>query len=97
MELYKVLERPLITEKTTQLASRNQYTFQVARDSNKALIKQAVEERFAAHKVKVAAVNVINVHPKQKGAGRRRGMAPGWKKAIVTLKEGTIPEFTGNV
>ena len=95
MDLYKVLERPLITEKTTQLAQQNKFTFQVARDSNKALIKQAVEARF---KVNVMAVNVINVKPKQKGAGRRRGLTTAWKKAIVTVKAGqTIPDFSGSI
>jgi large subunit ribosomal protein L23 len=96
MELYKVLERPLITEKTTALAQKGKFTFQVARDANKALIKQAVQERFKG--VNVVSVNVITVQAKEKGAGRRRGHAPAWKKAIVTLKEGqTIPEFSGNL
>jgi len=91
-----VLERPLITEKSTALAAQGKFTFQVARDANKALIKAAVQDRFKG--VNVVAVNVITVHPKQKGAGRRRGFAPAWKKAIVTLKEGqTIPEFSGNI
>ena len=95
MELYKVLERPLITEKTTALTQQGKFTFQVARDANKALIKQAVHERF---KVDVMAVNVITIHPKQRGAGKRRGFTSAWKKAIVTLKEGqTIPEFAGNI
>lgn len=95
MELYRVLERPLITEKTTTLAKMSKFTFQVAVDANKALIKQAVQERF---KVNVVAVNVITVHPKHRGAGRRRGMTSAWKKAIVTLKEGqTIPDFSGNI
>ncbi len=93
MELYKVLVRPLITEKTTMLAGQSKFTFEVDRESNKALIKQAVQARYG---VNVRAVNVMTVHPKEKGAGRRRGFAPAWKKAIVTLKEGqTIPEFSG--
>ncbi len=95
MELYKVLVRPVITEKSTKLTAMGKYTFEVDRDSNKALITQAVKQRF---NVEVKAVNVITVHPKERGAGKRRGFAPAWKKAVVTLKEGhSIPELSGAV
>jgi len=105
VELYRVLERPLITEKSTELASPSKpkmtnpevhrYAFKVARGSTKAEIKQAVEQRF---NVKVAAVNTINMKPKERGAGTRRGYAPAWKKAVVTLTRGqTIEDFFGTV
>lgn len=105
MELYRVLERPIITEKSTELASPSKpkqtnpdvhrYSFKVAREATKPEIKKAVEARF---NVRVIAVNTMNIKPKEKGVGTRRGYATGWKKAIVTLERGqTIEDFFGTV
>ena len=85
MHLYDVIRRPVITEKNTLLSEQNKYTFEVAKDANKPQIKAAVEMAF---KVKVVSVNVIHVPGKMRRAGRRRGMTPSWKKAIVTLVPG---------
>jgi len=85
MHIYEVLRRPVITEKNTMLVEQNKYTFEVARDANKPQIKDAVEKAF---KVKVSSVNVIHVPGKMRRAGRRRGMSPSWKKAVVTLESG---------
>jgi large subunit ribosomal protein L23 len=85
MEVWQVIERPLITEKNTYQLGEGKYTFKVARDANKIQIREAVEKIF---KVQVADVNVINVRGKERGVGRRKGMAPNWKKAIVTLRPG---------
>ena len=105
MELYRVLERPLITEKSTELATPSKpkmtnpdvhrYAFRVARKATKAEIKQAVEQRF---RVNVAAVNTMTMRPKEKGAGTRRGYTSAWKKAVVTLARGqSIEDFFGTV
>jgi large subunit ribosomal protein L23 len=84
--LHDVLLRPVISEKSTLQTERNNYTFAVARDANKFLIKAAVEAEF---KVTVVGVRVVSVRPKQKRRGRRTpGMVPGWKKAVVTLAAG---------
>jgi large subunit ribosomal protein L23 len=85
MHPYEVIRRPVITEKNTLLSEQNKYTFEVAKDANKPQIKAAVEMAF---KVKVVSVNVIHVPGKMRRAGRRRGMTPSWKKAIVTLVPG---------
>jgi large subunit ribosomal protein L23 len=106
MELYKVLERPVITEKSTAQANPTpsrrrgtnpsaKYTFRVARDANKIQIREAVEKRF---NVKVLAVNTMTVRARERGMGKRRGTVPGWKKAIVTLAPGQhIEDFFGSV
>ena len=52
-EHYDVIVKPLITEKATLVSDANAYVFQVAKDSNKPAIKQAVEALF---NVKVKAV-----------------------------------------
>ncbi len=85
MHLYEVLRRPLITEKNTTLQAQNKYVFEVADDATKFQIHQAVEKAF---KVKVTAVNVINVPGKTRRVGRRLIQTQPWKKAIVTLKAG---------
>jgi large subunit ribosomal protein L23 len=84
--LHDVLLRPVISEKSTLETERNNYTFAVARDANKFLIKAAVEAEF---KVTVLDVRIVSVRPKQKRRGRKTmGTVPGWKKAVVSIKPG---------
>ena len=93
--------RPVVSEKSTELASDNKYTFEVSTRSNKVEIRRAVEDRY---RVKVATVRTITMPAKEKGAGfigrnkRRRGHVSPWKKAIVTLVPGDrIEDFFGAV
>lgn len=90
MHLYEVLRRPLITEKSTLLAERNRYAFEVARGAAKHQIKEAVE---AAFKVKVVQVNVMTVPGKLRRIGKRQVMTPSWKKAVVALGPGQKIEY----
>ncbi|RME89440.1 MAG: 50S ribosomal protein L23 [Anaerolineae bacterium] len=95
--IYDVLRRPVITEKSTYQAGKlNQYTFEVAPDATKTLVKDAVETLFD---VDVVRVNIINVPAKRSRRARSRRLLvrkPGYKKAIVTLAEGqTIDAFEG--
>jgi large subunit ribosomal protein L23 len=82
---FAVIRQPLVTEKGTYLAAEHKYAFRVDDLANKTQIKQAVEKVF---NVKVLAVNVMNVHGKQRRWGRRSTRRPSWKKAIVTLAPG---------
>lgn len=84
-----VIIRPLVSEKSTALMEDNKYTFIVAREANKIEIKHALEEIFD---VKVKAVNTANFKGKKKRLGRYpAGFQPRWKKAVVTLAEGSKP------
>jgi large subunit ribosomal protein L23 len=84
--LYEVIRRPLITEKTTGLKeTQRNLCFEVHPDATKPEIKRAVETLFS---VKVAQVRVANVHGKVKRQGRYAGRRPDWKKAYVVLAEG---------
>jgi large subunit ribosomal protein L23 len=84
--LYEVIRRPLITEKSTRLKEvESTLCFEVHRDATKPEIKKAVESLFS---VKVASVRVSNVHGKMKRQGRYVGRRPDWKKAFVVLKKG---------
>ncbi|MBA2360401.1 MAG: 50S ribosomal protein L23 [Actinobacteria bacterium] len=89
----EVLLAPVVSEKSYSLIEDRKYSFKVHQDAHKTQIRQAVEELFD---VKVQAVNIIKVQAKPKRRGMSRGMRPGWKKAIVQLREGhTIEIFQG--
>lgn len=86
MHFYEVLKRPMSTEKSNINAESNKYTFEVDSRANKNQIKEAVEKAF---KVKVLAVNVMNMPPKRGRWGRHQVRRSGvWKRAIVTLAPG---------
>jgi large subunit ribosomal protein L23 len=90
-EPYKIIRRPLITEKSTiQKEMNNQLAFEVDRRANKIEIKKAVERIF---KVQVEDVRTQNYQGKIKRLGRNTGRRRHWKKAIVTLKPGQKIEF----
>ncbi len=93
-DVYSILEKPLITEKSTMMQEHgNRVMFQVARNANKLQIKEAVQTIF---KVTVLNVNTINIKPRRKRFGRHVGLTKASKKAIVTLKDGdTIDFFEG--
>jgi len=91
MNIYEVLRRPVLTEKTDALRAESKYVFEVDSRANKVMIKQAIE---AAFKVKVLGVNVVNVAATMGRYGRRRVISESaWKKAIVTLAPGDKIEF----
>jgi large subunit ribosomal protein L23 len=89
-----VLIAPVVSEKSYGLLDEGKYTFIVDPRSNKTEIKIAVEQVFD---VKVASVNTVNRKGKARrtrfGMGRRKDT----KRAIVTLREGTIDIFGGLV
>jgi large subunit ribosomal protein L23 len=90
MNIYEVLRRPLVTEKSTRLSEENKYVFEVDKKASKDLVKKAVEKAF---NVGVVSVNVVKVPGETKKVGRRAVTANSWKKAIVTLKEGDKIQF----
>ena len=81
----QVLLAPVVSEKSYSLITDRKYTFKVHEDAHKTQIRQAVEELFG---VKVDSVNIVKVQSKPKRRGFIKGRRPGWKKAIVELKEG---------
>jgi large subunit ribosomal protein L23 len=91
---HHLIKGSIITEKTHQLKDAgNKVTFRVAVKANKIEIRKAVEELF---KVKVLAVNTIQMQGKKKRMARSEGSRPDWKKAIVTLAPGEkIAGFEG--
>ena len=82
---YKILVRPLVTEKSAIAESMNKYSFVVQKDANKNQIMQAVLELYG---VKPVSVNMINVDGRRVRFGRSIGRRSDYKKAIVTLPQG---------
>jgi len=86
MDIYSVIKRPLVTEKSTIARDEaNKYFFEVDRRANKIEIEKAVEKLF---KVKVVSVRTMNREGKKKRMGRMMGRKSDWKKAVVTLAPG---------
>ena len=93
MDASQVIIRPVVSEKSYVLATADKYTFRVHPDAHKTQIRQAVEELFEVH---VENVNILKVQAKPKRRGLSKGTRPGWKKAIVQVREGeTIEIFEG--
>lgn len=86
MRLYKIIKKPLLTEKTANMQlGKPRYAFEVAPDATKIDIKVAIKELYG---VEVAQVNVLHTREKFK-YGKKRGMQVRkrcTKKAYVTLK-----------
>lgn len=88
---YQLVRNPVITEKgTDDQADRNAYHFRVPVDANKIEIRRAVEAVF---KVKVKTVNTLRVEGKVRRRGYVAGKTQDWKKAMVTLQEGSTIEI----
>lgn len=85
VDIYKVLKRPIITEKTTKLKQQNVYVFEVQKDASKSLIKEAVEKIF---NVDVVKVRTIMMRGKLRRFRGFEGYTKDWKKAIVKIKPG---------
>lgn len=82
-----IIKAPIITEKSANIqAEGKKVVLKVDKSANKVQIRQAVESAFG---VKVKSVNTVNVRPKKKRVGRYEGTTKAYKKAIVTLAEGS--------
>lgn len=92
--MYDLVLAPVITEKSTMGSEHNQVTFKVAMDATKPEIKAAVEGLF---KVKVDAVNTVVVKGKTKRFRGTIGRRSDYKKAVVTLAEGSTIDVTTGV
>ncbi|GAB4547681.1 MAG: 50S ribosomal protein L23 [Anaerolineales bacterium] len=89
-DFYNVLVRPLVTEKTSRLSSGlKQYAFVVADKATRTMVKDAIETLFD---VTVERVNILNAPAKRGRRNKARRLLvrrPAYKKAIITLAEGS--------
>lgn len=88
---HDIIIAPVVSEKSYSLVDKGKYTFEVNVNSNKSVIKSALEEIFD---VKIASINIINRLGKSNrsrfGIGKRKNI----KRAIVVLKKGSIDVFS---
>ncbi len=92
--IYEVLKGPCLTEKAALAQEADgAVVFKVHPDANKIEVKKAVEAMFD---VKVGQVRTVSMRGKKKRVGRTIGSTNDWKKAYVSLTEGTI-DFTGEL
>ena len=89
-----VILAPVVSEKSyAQIEGSNTYSFRIHPDAHKTQVRQAVEQLFD---VNVENVAILKVQAKPKRRGLSKGTRPGWKKAIVQVREGdSIPIFQG--
>ena len=84
--LMTVIRGPHVSEKSHRVAEMNQVVLKVRTDATKKEIRQAVELLF---EVEVDNVTVVNVNGKSKRFGQTRGRRVDWKKAYVSLAQGS--------
>lgn len=83
----QIIVRPLLTEKSVRLQRDSKFTFEVDRDATKVDIQRAVQQ---LGNCAVEKVNTLNVKGKVRRTRRGTARTAGWKKAIVTLREGEV-------
>jgi large subunit ribosomal protein L23 len=86
-----ILLRPIVTEKMSGLMGEGHYAFEVPKNANKIQIRQAVQERYPA--VKIKEVRTLVVRSKRRRQFTKRGLVEGktsgYKKAVITLEPGS--------
>ncbi|MEK7520351.1 MAG: 50S ribosomal protein L23 [Patescibacteria group bacterium] len=80
-----IVRRPHVTEKAAALQEQGKYVFQVAASANKIEVKKAIAHMFG---VRPVAVHIARKPERRVRLGKYEGKVPGFKKAIITLKEG---------
>ena len=87
-----VIIAPVVSEKSYGLIDEGKYTFQVDPSANKTEIKYAIDQIFG---VKVASINTLNRPGKRKRTRFGWGQRKATKRAVVSLREGSIDIFGG--
>ena len=91
--LYDIIKKPIITEKSMEATTLQQYTFEVLKDATKVEIAQAVELAFPGRKV--TKVRTVYVPSHAKRVGYSMGRTQSGKKAIVTIEGEPLNELIG--
>ena len=93
MDNNDIIIKPILSEKTTDMAEGNKYVFKVPMITNKHMIKKAIKEIFNVTPVKI---NVMKVRGRRKRVRHQYGYTSSWKKAIVTLNKNEKIELFEN-
>jgi len=89
-DAWKIIAKPMVTEKSTALNAINHYTFRVTPEATKNEIKKAVQDLYG---VKVERVRIINLPGKVRRLGQNQGFRSGFKKAVVVVAAGQSIEI----
>jgi len=91
---YDIILSPVITEKSTNLSGLNKITFKVSKTASKILIKKSIEKLY---KVNVIKVNTLLSKDRFKTVRGKIAKKSGYKKAIITLKEGQSIDIAAGI
>ena len=94
IKFYDLIKKPIITEKGTLLSNNSQIIFSVPMDTNKTIVKKAVEKLFG---VNVKKINIIISKCKTKRFKGKKGKRKNEKKAIISLEEGQKIDITTGI
>jgi len=86
-EKLNLIFSPHISEKSTSLQSASTYVFRVSSELTKSTIKRAIEQHYD---VEIKLIRTIQVHPRKRHRGPIVGKRSGFKKAVITLREGQV-------
>jgi large subunit ribosomal protein L23 len=89
-EWLKIVQKPVISEKSANLNAQGVYVFRVARGSSKQQIAIAIKKLYSAD---AEEINTLNVHAKKRMRGRMEGSTRAWRKAMVKVKKGQTIEL----
>lgn len=91
--VYRTLLRPHVTEKAHAGLAQNKYVFRVTKESTKGSVRRAIEAAYGVH---VEDVHIVNISRRGRYFRGHSGAVSGFKKAIVTVRDGeTIDVFQG--
>ena len=93
-KFYDLIKKPIITEKGTLLSNNSQIIFSVPMDTNKTIVKKAVEKLFG---VNVKKINIIISKGKTKRFKGKMGKRKNEKKAIISLEKGQKIDITTGI
>lgn len=93
-DAHKILVKPLLTEKATDMGGLNQYLFAVSTKANKIEVKKAIKSVYGVEPIRV---NIMNVSGKKVKWGKVNGRTNDWKKAIIYLRPEDKIEITEGV
>lgn len=91
---YDLINKPIVTEKTTCLGEQNKFVFAIDDSADKKSVKNAIEAIF---EVKVKKVNILNIKGKNKRFKGVKGKQSDVKKAIVTLEKDYKIDLSGGI
>ena len=87
-----IINRAIVTEKSSSVIEDSQFTFEVDKSVNKIMIKQYLQKEYD---ITVKNVNTLSVKGKKRRRGRIVGCTNGYKKAIVTLEGKDLEKIKG--